>query len=317
MIRSGRSAGSGAIALVSVCLSVLCGAVMCAQAGMPDLKGASSAGEVVLGAQSRIVVEPVEEAVQVFYLLDISNTAQIPVNPSTPFAFDMPKGAAGTTILEGSSPLASVGGTRVTVLSPIPPGHTFVQVACELSAASGEVTIAQAFPAAMEQLTLAVKKVSGGTTLRSAMISSQREMPADGETFIAASGGAVAAGQLITFTVAGLPHHSRTPRTVALALVAVIIGIGIWGAGRTEDDPAMNAAEHKRLIARREKLFSELVRLETDRRAGRGDPRRYDARREEVVAALEQVYGALDEGAGPEPGNRAGQPAPLDRPGAA
>src|SRR5580765_5857690 len=32
-------------------------------------------GDVVLGAESRIVVEPIEEAAQVFYLLDIANNA--------------------------------------------------------------------------------------------------------------------------------------------------------------------------------------------------------------------------------------------------
>ena len=57
----------------------------------------------------------------------------------------------------------------------------------------------------------------------------------------------------------------------------------------------------------REKLLNELARLEHERRAGRYDERRYSARREELVAALEQVYGALDEdGSGPEPVDRAG-----------
>ena len=67
------------------------------------------------------------------------------------------------------------------------------------------------------------------------------------------------------------------------------------------------AAERKRLIARREKLFADLVRLEHDRRNGRVDDRRYAARREELVIALEQVYSALDShDAGPGPADRAG-----------
>jgi hypothetical protein len=37
-----------------------------------------------------------------------------------------------------------------------------------------------------------------------------------------------------------------------------------------------------------------LVRLELDRRRGRGDPSRYAVRREELMSALEHVYGALD-----------------------
>ena len=278
---------------------------------------AAIAGEVVIGNQSRLVVEPGEDGVQVFYLLDISNTARAPVNPSKPFAFDMPAGAVGTTIMDGSSPLASATGTRVTVLSPIPPGHTFVQVASELPATNGAVTIRQTFPAGFEQLAVVVKKV-GATTVRSAQITEQRELPADGGMFIAATGGTVAAGQAITIEVAGFPHHSTTPRTVALALSVVIVCIGVWGAGQTEDDSAGRAVEHKRLVARRERLFNDLVKLENDRRSGRADPRRYETRHEELVAALEHVYSALDdEGAGLEPADRAGQPAPLDRLGAA
>jgi hypothetical protein len=40
-------------------------------------------------------------------------------------------------------------------------------------------------------------------------------MPADGQTFIAAMGGAVNAGQPIALTLTGLPHHSRAPRNIA------------------------------------------------------------------------------------------------------
>ena len=112
--------------------------------------------------------------------------------------------------------------------------------------------------------------------------------------FIAATGGAVAAGQPIELDVGGLPHHSagaaahRAGAGVAIALA------GVWAASRPAEDRAANAAERKRLIARRDKLFNELVRLEQEHRTGRVDDRRYATRREELVAALEQIYGALD-----------------------
>ena len=65
--------------------------------------------------------------------------------------------------------------------------------------------------------------------------------------------------------------------------------------------------ERKRLIARREKLFQDLVKLENDRRRGRVDERRYAVRREELVAALETVYGGLDgDDTSPGPADRAG-----------
>ena len=42
-------------------------------------------GQVVLGGESRIVIEPAKRRCDVFYLLDITNTARAPVNPPTPF----------------------------------------------------------------------------------------------------------------------------------------------------------------------------------------------------------------------------------------
>src|SRR5512141_1609466 len=53
-------------------------------------------GPVVIGDQSRFVLQPREEAVDIFYLLDVSNNQSVPVNPPAPFVFDMPAGATGT-----------------------------------------------------------------------------------------------------------------------------------------------------------------------------------------------------------------------------
>jgi hypothetical protein len=252
-------------------------------------------GQVVIANQSRIVIEPRDEMVDVFYLLDIENTARAPVNPTTPFVFDMPSGARGTVVMEGSSPQSSVEGPRVTVQAPFAPGHTFVQVAAAFDGASGSVDITQRFPANIEQLAIVVKKV-GATTFSSPQVLNQREMPAEGETFIAAMGGAIAAGQPIALSIAGFPHHSSAPRMITLLLSGAIVAIGVWAGTRPNENDASRAADRKRLIARREKLFGELVRLEHDHRQGRVDGRRYASRREELVAALENVYRALDDG---------------------
>jgi hypothetical protein len=267
-------------------------------------------GHVVIGEQSRIVMQPREEAVELFYLLEITNNARGPVNAAAPFEFDMPGDARGCGIMQGSSPQATLAGAHVTVQGPFAPGSTFVQVACEMPAAGGSIDIEQRFPAAFEHLAVVVKKV-GDTTLRSPQLKEQRELPADGEVFIAATGGAVAAGQPIELAVGGVPHHSPAPRRIALALALVIGLAGAWAAGRPVEDAAAKAAERKRLLTRRDKLFNELVRLEQDRRTGRLDERRHAARREEVVGALEQVYSALDsDDTGPEPAGRAGLAAP-------
>ncbi|HMB79053.1 MAG TPA: hypothetical protein VKI43_03260, partial [Vicinamibacterales bacterium] len=83
-------------------------------------------GAVVIGDQSRFVIQPREEAVDLFVLLDISNDQRVPVNPPAPFVFDMPTAASGTAIMDGSSPQESVKGLQVTVAGPFQPGHTFV-----------------------------------------------------------------------------------------------------------------------------------------------------------------------------------------------
>jgi hypothetical protein len=263
-------------------------------------------GAVTIGSQSRIVIQPSDENVEFYYLLDISNNSTNPVNPPAPFAFDLPKGASGTTIMEGSSPQAKVKGNRIVVEGPFAPGHTFVQAAYMLSGEGGTIEIAQTFPATIEQLMVVAKKV-GDTALSSPQLTEQRPMPADGDVFIAAQGGELRAGQPLQLTLTGFPHHSSMPRATALTLALVIALIGVWAATRPTGDAAALGAERKRLIARREKLFADLVRLEHDRRNGRVDDRRYGPRREELVGALEQVYSALDShDAGPGPTDRAG-----------
>ena len=265
------------------------------------------AGSVVIGNQSRVVMQPTEEAVDVYYLLDIENSAGAPVNPPKPFAVDLPKGASGVTLMDGSSPLATVKKNRLLVDGPFPPGATFVQVAYELAAEDGEASVSQVFPANFEQLGVIVKKV-GDTAISSPQIANQREMPADGQQYIAATGSVIPAGQPLQLEITGIPHHSLAPRWAALALAAGIIILGAWATGRDETKSGTGAAvERKHLMAKRDKLLNDLVRLEHDRRHGRVDERRYAGRRAELISTLEHVYGALDtDGAGPEPADHAG-----------
>jgi hypothetical protein len=277
----------------------------------PAPNAPAGAGPVVIGDQSRIVMQPADESVEVFYLLDVSNNAAAPVNPPVPFVIDLPKDAAGAAIMDGSSPQASVAGTRVTVQGPFAPGHTFVQVAFAMRSDNGSLEIAQTLPATLEQLAVVVKKV-GNTTLSSRQIKEQRDLPANGEVFIAATGGAVAAGEPLTLSLSDIPHHSSAPRRIALILALGIVLVGAWAATRPTGVAAAQSADRKRLAARRDKLFNDLVRLENDRRTGRTDDRRYAARREDLIAALEQVYNALaSHEIDLHPAGSAGLPAPL------
>jgi hypothetical protein len=71
-------------------------------------------------------------------------------------------------------------------------------------------------------------------------------------------------------------------------------------AGSSKAHDANRAAERKRLQSRRDKLLNDLARLEHDHRNGKTDGPRYSERRAELMAALERVYGALDDSAGLE-----------------
>jgi hypothetical protein len=257
-------------------------------------------GQVVITGQSRIVMEPQEEGVNLFYLLDINNTARVPVNPPA-FAFELPSAAQGAGVMQGSSPQARLeGGRRVVVDGPFAPGHTFVQVGMTLPQSSGTVEITQKFPASFESLAVVAQKV-GDLKLASPQLARMQEMPADNQTFIAATGPAVAAGQPITLTLSGLPHHSNVPRYTALGLALAIALVGAAMAGKRQTGGVARDNVRKRLLSRRERLLNELARLEADRRSGKIDDSRYASRREEVIASLEHVYGALDDQAGPEP----------------
>ena len=261
-------------------------------------------GPVAIAGQTRFILQPGEESVEVYYLLDILNNSSAPVNPSTPFAFDMPSGATGTGILQGSSPLASVNGLRVTVSGPFPPGSTHVQIGTTFTVTSGSFDLVQRFPAPLTDYAVIVKKL-GDTAMSSSQLAGQQVIPAQGETFLGAEGTPVAEGQALTVSLTNMPHHNPAPLRAALALTIGIIVVGVWTATRSHDDAAARTDERKRLIARREKLLADLVRLERGRGGDADD--RYRARREEIVAALEQVYGALDsDGVAPEPGTSAG-----------
>jgi hypothetical protein len=190
----------------------------------------------------------------------------------------------------------------VTVNGPFPPGSTFVQVGGAITETSGAFDLVQRFPAPVTDYAVIVKKL-GDTKMSSPQLAGQQVIPAQGETYLGAEGTPLADGQPLTVSLTDMPHHNPVPRRAALALALGIVLAGIWAATRSHDDSAARGSERKRLLARREKLLADLVRLERDQR----DDPRYRTRREEIMAALEQVYGALDsDGVSPGPGNTAG-----------
>jgi hypothetical protein len=256
-------------------------------------QGAAVSGTVVLGEQSRFVLEIADDTLNVFNLMQIVNTAKVPVKTAGPLVFELPDEAGGAGMMEGSTPSAVAAGKRVTVTGPFAPGNTVVQFAYSVPLGSEEIVLAQKLPAQMTQMAIVVQKV-GGMQLSSPQITEKREMTTEGQTYIVGQGGAVRAGDTVTLTLSRLPHRSAWPKIVALALAGVIVAAGAWGATRGGGLTASQSARRGQLSARRDKLFSELAALDAQRRKGTIEAGAYASRREQLVTALEDLYAGLE-----------------------
>jgi membrane protein implicated in regulation of membrane protease activity len=258
-------------------------------AAAPPVKGA-----VVLGGNSRIIFEFPDDLMRVYYMLEIVNNARTRVDIGGPLIIDLPEGAAGASPLDGSTPQATVAGSRITVTGPFASGVTNVQVGFQMPFSSSSLTLEQKLPVPLEQVTVASQKL-GGLSFSSPQFSSVGDVKGeDGTTYLLASGPGIAAGGALRMEVTGLPVHSPLPRYVALGLAFTIAVLGIWlalpGASGSRE-------QHKRLIARRDTLFGELAHIEERARAGRATAKD-GTRRARMLAELEQIYGELDESPG-------------------
>jgi hypothetical protein len=247
-------------------------------------------GSVVFGPETRFVVEVGEDVLNVFNMLQITNAGSRPVRTPGPIVIDLPKGAVGVGMMEGSTPNAVAAGSRVTVNGPFPPGNTVVQFGYSIPLGDSTITIAEKMPLQLPQLAVVVQKTAD-MQLTSANVAQRREMPADGNTYIVAQGGAIQPGEMLSLTLSGLPSRSSLARNVAVTLAAVILLGGAYGATRRRSAAA--PAEQQRQT-RREKLFADLTALEAQRRKGAIDADAYAARRESLVTALEDLYSGVD-----------------------
>jgi hypothetical protein len=251
-------------------------------------------GQVVLGGNSRIIFEFPDDLMRVYYMLEIVNNARARVDIGGPLVVDLPEGAAGASPLEGSSPQATVAGSRITVTGPFASGVTNVMVGFQMPFTTSSITLEQKWPVPIEQVTVGSQKI-GSLAVTSSQFSSVGDVKSDnGVPFILASGPGIAAGGTLRMQVSGLPVNSSVPRYVALALAAAVGMLGVWLAlhGPTEARDAQ-----RKLVVRRDALLAELAQIEERSRTGREVPKDL-ARKPRVLAELEQLYGQLDEQSG-------------------
>jgi hypothetical protein len=257
-------------------------------------------GVVVFGGDTRVLMQFREDSLEIYYILEILNTARARVDIGDPLIIDFPPGAQGATALEGSSPSAEVSATRVVIKGPFASGSTLVQVAYRMPYDTPNLTIEQTWPAALQQVTVGVEKVNN-LSISSPQFTSAQDVTAEaGSVFVLGRGPALPAGGTTTVTLSNLPVHDSVPRYVALGLAGLLGGVGVWlsVAKRKGHDEARQT-----LVKRRDTLLSQLEQLESKRRAGSVDPNNYSTRRQRIYAELERIYGELDEvGSGPEGG---------------
>jgi hypothetical protein len=255
--------------------------------------GPPQPGSVILGDESRFVFEMGEDGISVFYVLQVVNPAAHPVETAGPVVFTLPDTAKGAALLQGSSKQASVAGRQLKINGPFGPGTTPVQVGYTIPYSGPQVIIEQTVPIALAHVAIVAQKI-GDLQLSSPQIAEQRTMPAQGNLYIAARGGPVPAGTVLTFNFAGVPHSATWPRDVAIGLALLILAGGAWSATRTLQAQSNQADERRQLEADRDRLFAELTAIESQHGDQTIDPERYAERRRELIAALERIYVALD-----------------------
>lgn len=260
-------------------------------------KEPARSGIVEFGAESRLIFEFQNDTLTVFYLLEVLNNARTPIDIGGPIMMELPTGASGVSMMQGSSPTASVRGDILTITGPFAPGKTLAQVGFSLPQAGGATTVQQKWPVALGQLFVAAEKV-GGMQMSSPQLTDSREMTSEGQQFIMGTGGRLNAGDTLVVNLSGMPAHSRWPRNVALGAAVLVFVVGIW---MSLSPAAARASEDAKLETRRERLLAEVVALERKKRQKpltAGD----EARLQRLTSDLEKVMAALD--LGPRPGDQ-------------
>lgn len=262
--------------------------------------GPAVKGVVVFGSNTRVLMQFREDTLEIYYVLEILNTARSRVDIGEPLVINLPRGAQGATALEGSSPAAEVSPDRVVIKGPFASGTTLVQVAFRMPYDTPELTLEQTWPAALQQVTVGAEKVNN-LSISSPQFTSANDVTAEaGDVFALGRGPALPAGSKTVVTVSNLPVASQLPRDVALGLAGLLVAVGAWLsiARRSGHDESRQA-----LVKRRDTLLAQLEALESKRRANAVDPHNYSTRRQRIYNELERIYGELDEvGAGPEGG---------------
>ncbi len=123
----------------------------------------------------------------------------------------------------------------------------------------------------------------------------QRDMSAEGHTYVVGNGPGIAANSVLTLEIDGLPHRPAWPNRLTYSLTMLIVGLGAWAAVAGPGQSPGRVQERQRLHQKRERLFDDLVRVEEHMQRGHGGAESLTQKRQALVAQLERVCAHLDE----------------------
>ncbi len=150
--------------------------------------GPAVKGTVVLGPESRVVAQLADDRLNVFYVLDVLNTARTPVDPGGPLIVDLRQGrarrvAGGRIVVPGHASPADA----ITIIGPFAPGSTKVQVGFEWPYDTSIARFEQVWPATLEQVVVLVVQ-SGGLDLASPQVTTKQNVTDQGQALLFGSG---------------------------------------------------------------------------------------------------------------------------------
>ena len=260
------------------------GAANAAAAAQPARPGA-----VVFGPDTRIVLEFQNDDPTFFYIFSVVNNARTPVAPASPLALTLPDAAEQASLVSGPPGLARLDDGMLHLSGPFPPGQTAFQVAFRLPLTS-TIRVSQAWPAPVEGILVAAQK-AGGLVMTSPQLAGIREGDNGGQMFLVGTGGRLNEGQAGELTFSNVPAPPAWPFWSAIA--AAVAGLA-WMAWAIVSSGPDHERERHALGVERERLLGAIAALDAETRARGADPKR-DAKRERLMAAVEQIYARLDE----------------------
>lgn len=249
-------------------------------------------GAVVFGPDTRIVLEFQDDEPTFFYIFSVVNNARTPVNPAAPLVLTLPGDAEGASLVSGPPGLARIADGALTLSGPFPPGQTAFQIAFRVPLA-GTLRVQQRWPAPVEGILVATEK-AGALTLTSPQLSGVREGDSNGQSFIVGTGGRLAEDQVLDITFSNVPAHPAWPYWTATIVTSAGVLWVVWAILSSAPD---RSRETKGLLAERERLLGAIAAIDAEARL-KGDDGKRQARRERLMAAVEQVYAQLDDAAG-------------------